>query len=353
MPVYRYLVADLLTGTIKEEMPFSSVKFSHVLNRPGAFSASIGLRHSKATRDVLDPGRTAIHIERDGVIVWSGILWTAKASIENASLELGGEGWWSYFRHRKIRTTKTYTAQDQLFIVRDLINYAQSITGGNIGVVVGSETSGVTRDRVYYHYERKNLGEAVEQLAEVQGGFDFAIDCAWSGGSVVKTLILSYPRRGRITDLTFQLGTNIQGLSQEVDATRQANLIDSIGSGEADAMLIATAADTSQLTAYPLLEDVTSYKDISVSATLQAHAASDLAKQKRPVTRIPTLLAVQSNPDAGLGTYITGDSVQVVGSDGWLTVSERMRIQVIDVAVDTNGKETVSLQFAQEEASII
>lgn len=352
MPAYRYLVADLLTGTIKEEMPFSAVKFSHVLNRPGGFSANIGLRHSKATRTNLDPARTVIHVERDGVIVWSGILWTAKANVENATVDVGGEGWWSYFRRRKIRATKVYAATDQLAIVQDLVNYAQAQSGGNIGIVVGTEVSGVTRDRTYYHFERKNLGEAVEQLAAVAGGFDFAIEAVWVSGAVVKTLNLSYPRRGRITPLVFELGTNIEGLSQEVDATRQANLIDAIGAGDGDAMLIATAADTSQLAAYPLLEDVTSYKDVTVAATLQLHAASDLAVAKKPVMRIPTLLAVQANPDAGLGTYITGDSVQVRGSDGWLAVNERVRIQVIEVGVDTEGKETVSIQFAQEEASV-
>src|SRR5207248_7712340 len=103
MARYRYLVADLRSGTILEEIPFTRAKFTHILNCPGAFTASLGLRHPKATRELLTPGKTAIHVEREGAIAWSGILWNARAKASSSSLELAAEGWWSYFRRRRIR----------------------------------------------------------------------------------------------------------------------------------------------------------------------------------------------------------------------------------------------------------
>ncbi|MGH7895505.1 MAG: hypothetical protein ACREQL_12610 [Candidatus Binatia bacterium] len=242
---------------------------------------------------------------------------------------------------------------DQLFIVRDLVGYAQAQSGGNIGVIVGTETSGRKRDRVYRAYERQNIGEAVERLAAVDDGFDFAVDVAYEAGTITKRLNLAYPRRGRITPIVFELGTNIEALAEDVDAGRQANQVDALGNGEGDSMLISTAADTSQLATYPLLETVYSFKDVSVVANLADHAALALARTRRPVMTIPVLLAAQANPDAMLGTYIVGDSVTVRGSDGWISLDERMRIQAINVAVDGNGRETVGLQFAQEEASFV
>ena len=369
MPTYRYLVGELNPASgngLRDEIPFSSVKFSHVLNRPGGFSANVPLRHPKATRENLDPGRTAVHIERDGVIVWSGMLWVAEASVENATVDVGGEGWWGYLRHRLIRSgtggpapstaaVRIYLAQDQFFIARDLVNYAQAQAGGNVGIIVGSETCGVLRDRTWYHYERKNLGEAVEQLAGVNNGFDFAVDVAYESGLIVKRFHPSYPRRGRITPLAWELGTNLEGLAQTVDATRQADLVDALGAGEGDGMLIATASDPAQLAPsgpYPLLETVVAYKDVSVMATLQSHAEVDLRNYKRPVTRIPTLLARSTAPDTALGTFITGDSVQVKGTDGWISADERMRIQGYEVEIDEDGKETVAVAFAQEEACL-
>lgn len=372
MATYRYLVGDLVPSSgngIREEMPFSKVKYSHALNAPGGFTASIGHRHPKATRLNLDPGRTAIHLERDGVIIWSGILWTARAGVKAGTLDVGGEGWWSYFRRRRIRTgtggpspstatARIYTAQDQLFIARDLVNYAQGQSGGNIGVTVGTELTtdngGVQRlrDRTFYAYERKPVGEAVEQLAAVQNGFDFAIDVAYDGtGTIIKTLRFGYPRRGRVTDVVWELGANLEDLTQAVDASRQANLVDALGAGDADAMLIATAADTSQIGPYPLLEDTISLKDITVDATLQAHANSELRTRARPIATIPTLLARPTAPDTTLGSFITGDSLTVRGADGWISVDERMRIMSWEVSVDENGKETVAVAFAQEDAS--
>lgn len=365
---YRYLVGDLDPASgngIREEMPFSTVKYSHVLNGPGAFSATISHRHPKATRTNLDENRTAIHVERDGIIVWSGILWTARAGVRAGTLDIGGEGWWSYFRHRRIRTgsggpspstatARIYNTQDQLFIARDLINYAQGQLGGDLGIVVGSETSGVLRDRTYYAYERKNLGEAVEQLAAVNGGFNFAVDVAYdSSGIIVKTLRLHYPRRGRVTDVVWELGANLEDLTQATDGTRQANLVDALGAGDGDSMLIATAADTSQIAAgYPLLEDTVSFKDVSVPATLQAHADLELRQRARPLATLPTLLARPAAPDTTLGSFITGDSLTVRGEDGWISVNERMRILSWEVSVDENGKETVAVAFGQEDASV-
>lgn len=347
MAGYRHLIADLLTGTIREEIPFSEVKYSHVLNRPGGFAATLPLRHPKATRANLDPGRTAVYVERDGVIVWGGILWTAKASVDDATVEVGGEGFWSYFRRRLIRTTKVYTAQDQCLIARDLVTYAQSQPGGDIGVTVGSETSGVTRDRTYYHYERKNIGEAVEQLAAVQGGFDFNIDVAWAGGAITKTLQVQYPRRGRATAIVFELGSNIEGLDQEIDATRQANVIDGLGYGTGEDILISTVSDLSQTPPYPILEDVHTNKDVRVATTLQLAALSELVSRSTPVERLPTLLA-HSGPDTELGSFITGDTVTVRGRDGYLSVDEQMRITNYEVSVDEEGREAVGLGLQSE-----
>lgn len=356
MATYRYLVGDLAPSSgngLRDEIPFSTVKFGHVLNRPGAFTASIGLRHAKATRTNLDPGRTAIHVERDGVIVWSGILWTAKASVEGAKVDVGGEGWWSYFRRRLLRITKTYAAADQLFIARDLVNYAQGIAGGNVGLVVGSETCGVVRDQTWYSYERKNIGATVEEFAARAGGFDFAVDVAYDGtGTIVKTFTLGYPRRGRTTLLIWELGTNLEGLAQQFDATAAANQIDALGNGNGDSMLIASAADPGQLASYPLLEDTVTFKDVSVPDTLQGKAALALALQAKPQMTVPTLLARQSGPDTAIGTFIIGDSVQVRGSDGWISIDERMRLQGYDVTVDQEGRESVSVALAQESVTV-
>lgn len=346
MPQYRYLVGDLVTGVIREEMPFSGVTYSQVLNGPGAFQATIGLRHPKATRANLDPGRTVIYVERDGVILWGGILWAVNVSADDGKIALSGEGFWSYFRRRVLRDSKTYTAVDQLAIAQDLITWAQSQPGGDINVAVGTETSGVARDRTYNDWERKPIGEAVEQLASVEGGFDFAIDADYSGGAITRTLRLSYPRRGRDTSIVFELGTNLGAFTQLVDAKVQANTIDIIGAGDGASMLIATVTDTSAVPPYPLLDDVLTYKDVTLVGTLEGHGDAALAARATPVETIPTI--AQFGPDTGLGSYITGDEATIRGTAGFINVEQRVRIIEISVKVDEQSSEqaVIALQPA-------
>lgn len=342
MAQYRYLVGDLITGTLREEMPFSGVTYSQVLNAPGAFQATIGLRHPKATRANLDPGRTVIYVERDGVLLWGGILWSAEGSADDSKITIRGEGFWSYFRRRALRTTKTYTGVDQFAIAQDLINWAQSQPGGDINVAVGAETSGVARDRTYNDWERKNIGETIEQLSAVENGFDFAVDVDYgAGGAMVRTFRPSYPRRGRDTSTVFELGTNVGGFSQIVDATIQANQIDVIGAGEGSSMLIATVTDTDAVPPYPLLDDVLSYKDVTEIDTLEGHGNAALAARATPVETIPTI--AQFGPDTGLGSYITGDEVTVRGAAGFIDIDQRARIIEIAVKVDEQSSEQVDI----------
>lgn len=353
-PSFDFYQGPWINGDVSPTARTDGIGNIWILNGAASIAGTISTTTapSKVTRANLDPGRSAIHVERDGVIVWSGILWTARADVASAVVEVGGEGWWSYFRRRLVRVTRTYSAADQLFIARDLINYAQAQPGGNVGVLVGTETSGVGRDRTYYSYERKGIAEAVEQLAAVTNGFDFAIDVAYESGVITKRFRPAYPRRGRTTAIVFELGTNLESLSQEIDATRQANQIDAIGAGEGDAMLIATATDTSQLASYPLTEDVIALKDVSVTSTLVGHAALEVAARVAPVMRLPTLVAHQASPDVSLGAFITGDTITVKGSDGYVSVNEQMRIMEYATSVDVNGREALTLALAQLEAAL-
>lgn len=360
MALYRYLFADLLTDTIREEMPLQNVSYGDVLDAPGALSADLPLSlkntagYEKVTRANLDPGKTAVYVERDGVLVWGGILWTLAADAVNYKLSIGCEGFWSYFRRRLIRTTKAYAATDQLAIVQDLMNTAQAISGGNIGVTVGSETSGVQRDATYNAYQRANLGQEIEALSGLSGGFDFAIDVMYDGsGNRTKKLNLSYPSRGARTAHVLDLGGSIESLSWNIDATQQANLIDALGQGSLTALLIGTAADTTELGVYPLLEDTVSYPTVSVPATLNAHAAATLASRRLPVETLPTLVS-HGTTDLQIGAFRTGDELEVRAKDttGFISLDSLYRVAAWTVSVNDDGKETIAFSLAPTEAIV-
>lgn len=312
---YTYLFCDLRTNAILAELPLKNVSASRVLNGAGTFSASLSL-NSISDLDPIgstQPSRTAVYIDRDGVLIWGGIIWNRDYSSTGEEMTLGGSEFWSYFKGRRIIDTLTFTTADQLTIAQDLIDYAQAKAGGNIGIVVGSEVSGVTRDRIYYRYDLKPLAEAVEQLSAVQNGFDFVIDVGYSSGVPTKTLVLNYPRRGSLvstTGLLFDYPGNVINFRWPEDGSRQALTSYAIGSGEGDAMIISSASRPDLIDAgYPLLEESKSYKDVTIQATLDAHARADVEAVAYPITVPP--ITIKANQDPVLGSYTVGDNIRI------------------------------------------
>lgn len=359
MAKYEYVVADLKTRTPLDEVPLTNVRWSKVLNGPGALSANIQYQHPKATRSNFEPGARALFVRRNGIVVWGGIIWTVRKEGGSPFLNIGAEGFWSYFRRRTIRHTLAFAGVDQFTIARDLVSYAQGLPlssgavfpqpGGDMGIDPGAGLSGRTRDRTYHSYERKNLGEAIEQLAAVQDGFDFAVEVTEpTENDFELRLQLDHPRRGRRTNFTFEVGANVELLAWELDATRAENRVDALGAGEGDGMLIATAQDTNLLAMYPLLDGVVAYKDVLVRATLTGHAVERLAALGRPLA-VPKLV-VRATPDSDIGAFIEGDEVLVRADDGFVKINGFYRIESFEVQVSEEGHESIGTTFIETEA---
>lgn len=320
--VYRYLAYDLLTGALIEELPLTNVNFARVLNGAGELRGSLQMNRKNTNGVSLDaayvaattPQRTALYVDRDGVLVWGGLIWTRSYQHSAQRLDLQGAEFWSYFRSRRLKVNKSYTNQDQLVIARDLINYAQSVTNGNIGISVPVATSGVLRDRTqYFGYERKPIAEAVEQLAAVIDGFDFGIDVNYDvGGEPSAQLNFGYPRRGRIAqanELVFELGRNMFDFYWPEDGSNGANSITGIGAGEGVSMLLVDITDAELLDAgYPVLDDSISFKDIANVNTLADHVVSEL--QIRSGVRIAAKFVVLSTTDVPYGSWVMGDDAR-------------------------------------------
>lgn len=361
MADYRYLATDLLSGTIREEVPLDSVRVSHTRNGAGVLNATAPLRHSKITRANLDPSRTLLLIERDGEIIGDGIVWGVMP--QGGKLQLTGASLWSYFHRRFITSTRTYTNVEQTTIASDLVKWAQGTGSLTYGASAGDSLgdllvdtaavgTGKTRTRPYYWYDYKNLGDAVVELSAVNNGFDFDILTTWNAGrtAVDRTFTTWYPKRGRRTELVLELGTNIEDYSLQVDGGSQAIKVHGIGKGEGPEMLTTSQVDATLLGAYPLVEDVITLKDVSRASTLEDHAAARLTARRLPVTR-PSMLNVRLGAQLQVGSWVVGDEVKLRMSDGWVDVDSFYKIEGWAVAIDSNGKETVDMSLIEIEAS--
>jgi hypothetical protein len=371
---YRVLSLDTRTNALIAELPISGLSYSSVLNGVGELSGTVILPASNTDHDrfvssvyndAVDEVRRQLVVERDGVIVWCGIVWASPYEDDKQSRSVRAAETWSYFRRRVITSRYNYTDADQLTIAKDLITGAQAASGGNINVTTPTTTSGVLRTQKYEAWEYKPVGEAVEKLAEMQGGFDFAIDAAWSSaGALTKTLTLSYPRRGRSAENTghvFEVGRNVISWDWPTDGTRYANKIYNVGAGEAENTLRVSASDASQLTAlaaggpgYPLIEKVITNTDTTTTALLTAQANNELLMSAREVV-LPSI-TVRADMDPVFGSYITGDSCRFICQadlsprfpDG---IDTYRRIIGWSVNVNENGGEEVQLTLGNDTSA--
>src|SRR3954462_6964694 len=99
MAVYTYYAADLMTGQLLDEIPLSDVSFTLPINDAGTLSATVPLYSRSGLAQTLATARTALYVDRDGVLVWGGVLWTRRYDAKDTSLQLDALDFLSYLDH--------------------------------------------------------------------------------------------------------------------------------------------------------------------------------------------------------------------------------------------------------------
>jgi hypothetical protein len=321
MATYRYLFADLLTNQILAELPLTSVRFSQQINSPGSFSATLQLAGLQVNdlnvANATIPARTAIYVDRDGTLVWGGILWNREYSSKDQTLTLNANEFESYWNRRRITSDTVFTNTDQLTAVQTIVTNANAATNGNIGITVGSETSGVLINRTFYGYEYKTVLSAIQDLAKSATGFDFNIQVYYdSNGNPAKLLRLGYPRYGRkysatsISAPVFELPGNITEYTWPEDGSTAANYLYTLGAGSNPGRLIATAYDGTKIASgWPLLEEQANYSDVSDPTLLSNLATAQVSIVSYPPTTIKITMPPSLDPI--FGSYEVGDDARI------------------------------------------
>ena len=147
MADYRYIFADLLTDEQTTELPLAGVSFSSELNTPGSFTGRLLLSGVNSYGYNIDngtiPGRTAVYVDRDGVIVWGGVLWSRQYNSASQTMTFTAREFESFFEKRRIDFdyNVSRTPQDQLLVVQNLVKQIQSNTRTNLVVNPSFETN--------------------------------------------------------------------------------------------------------------------------------------------------------------------------------------------------------------------
>lgn len=336
---YTYLFCDLMTDTVLAELPLSGVTYSTVLNGIGTLTATIPYTDETIPLDpetASTPGRTALYVDRDGVIVWGGIIWTRQPE-GRTSKQIQAAEFLSYYQHRHVKTTLstdtsllTNTAlvpngqqlyADQKYIMWSLLTYANVQPGGNPKINVDALTApahGVPRQATYFGFERPEIFKAIAELAAADDGFDFGMDVGWTATTNnnpptrYRRARTWFPRRGRTADesgLVFVKGgqgASILSYDWPEDGTAAATEVSALGAGTGEAKVSALVQDGDRLASgWPLLEQVTTYDGVIEQAQLNGLAAAELTARGQAQTQ-PTF-EVSADTDPAFGSYSVGD----------------------------------------------
>lgn len=358
---YRYLFANLLTNEIIAELPLTGVTFTQQLNQAGSLTGHLLLSGMTTPQfnvnDSTIPAKTAIYVDRNGDLIWGGIIWNRTYNSQSQTLTITAREFESYFERRRISSTTAFTNTDQLVIARTLIDNAQTVPYGDIGVITGSETSGVLVDRVYYAYELKGVYPAIQDLSRQDDGFDFNIQVSYDPitQEPIKTLTLGYPRSGTVYDVNDPLAIvfmfpagNIVEYEYPEDGSVAANKMYALGAGSNEGKLIAIATDNNKYTeGWALLEDQGNYSDITDSTVLQELALGQVIAVSYPPTVIKIIVPAYAVPE--YGTYGIGDDARLIITDERFpnTLDEVYRIVALSVQPGENGPERVTITLTK------
>jgi hypothetical protein len=305
------------------------------------------------------PARCGMYVDRDGILVWGGVVWGRSYNSTTQTLTFNAQEWISYFDHRRVTQDVQFTNVDQLLIAKTLIENAQNATYGDIGVgynSAGQTTSGILVDRIYYNYELKNVFQAIQDLSRQSDGFDFAIDVDYDiNGQPEKYFNTYYPRSGlaysfgdpNVPVFTFPAGNMVEYEYPE-DGSIVANTVYALGAGSNEGKLIAIAQDITKLsTGWALLETTANYSDITDQTVLDNLAIAQSVATSYPPTVLKVVVPAYVDPV--FGSYEVGDDARIIITDSRFpnTLDEIYRIVGLSVQPGENGPERVTLTLAQ------
>ncbi|WP_371652505.1 MULTISPECIES: hypothetical protein [unclassified Streptomyces] len=306
-------------------------------------------------RAAVQPARTALWIERGRYLWWGGILWTATVTSDARgflSMAVGAGTFDSYLDHRRLLDTQTATGVDQFDIARGLVDYAQRVPGGDIGIECDDHLSGIRRDRVYSRYDMPTIRDLLSQLGSVDGGFEWriAVHRDPETGRRVKRLQLGHPAiHSSTTEIVLAHPGPVLAYAWPVDGTQRATSWQSRGAStnsnqttqSVPLLSAALVADDDIGAGWPRLDGASDYSTVEDQGVLDAHARADFATARRPHT-IPEITVALDRTE--LSPALLGSTIRLRIRDLWHHLDERYRIVGLSISPPERGRpETAKL----------
>jgi hypothetical protein len=317
---YTYYFGDTLTGQILGDLPFSDVSLEWVLSGSGSFSGKLKLTDPDVVAQgalTLAEGRHSIYVDRDGVLIWSGIVWETSYDSSSASVTVAAADYWSWFSRRLARNDiDLVSARDEDVVAALLTSAFDGANPANLAYSWEAQmplmNGGV--DMLYDSTERKTVAEMIEARTTMAypSGLDFRLDTYWGSSSLPQvTLVLGRPRLGRTVDSTgafFDLPGNLTRYSRSGSAATLTGRLYVKGSSDTagdDEVLLDDSAKYAGMPRYERAESVQADDPDALPGL-----ASNLYARRNLVTAVYTF-ETRADAEPAIHRYRVGDYVRM------------------------------------------
>lgn len=368
---WRVFAYDLNTNARICEIPASGLSFDSRLNDAGSIAFDIKLDDPKVAKRVAnlvayEGNPYAVYVDRNGVLVWGGIAWTAVYTRSTGKMSVSGKEFISYFDQRLAAAEYDEInypagidpAHLMALALTDSQNTATEGPGASIGLSVVYTASGMPMIVPGYPLTQQTmvsqiLNDVTAMLVPGAGGADLQVVVAYDGsGNPARTAYTRSPRSGRVagsTGLMFDLSKAIE-FTWPMDASQSGNYLTATGAGNGDATpqitVQAPGVVLGGLGQPPRLDKVES-TSAQTQDVVQAMANGLAQQYGKPITTPVVKIATGGNTP--LGSWIIGDDARLYMPPGDARfpngLSQFWRIVQQSVAVPDAGLSTVELTF--------
>lgn len=304
MAIHRFYTADLLTGNVLGDIYLYGIYFTKQINGAGNFTGTFKLG-STVTNDSLMmsctiPAKTALYIERDGVLIWGGIIWSRTYQSNAQTVQLTAQTFESYFDRVACSSNIIQQGVEQVALFKNIIDNMQAQdTQSNIGLTYASlPSTGINRTVLLPGYEFHMYQEALDQLLGAVDSFEYTINVTASATQdrPNKVVTVGYPTlNSSITGQYYDYPGTVLNYWWPETTSEGATRFAGRGYGAGNKAPTAVVVDGTAINAgYPSLWKVASYNNIADPTLLDSKVRRDALAYAIPVNN-PTF---ELKPDA-------------------------------------------------------
>lgn len=352
-------VTDTVTGVKQQRLPVSAFTWSRVLNGGGSGSATVQLSDSVTrlldVKTLTVPTKNTLVLERDGVVVYAGVIWSRTYDHTAGTLTLEHGDLWSMLGRRLavdhyvgvVSTWNvTYTNLTLRQYAKNLVIlgiFGDANANMMLPITLPADETG-TISRTIYGYHLPNLLDSLDDVMGEDGGPDIDFQPRWVSGALNWLMRVGSTATPKLSSGSWEwnLGaeqSGIVGLSVTDDSVKQVTNMIAVGEGSEADMLIRSNRIVNPV--FPHMERVSSFKDESNAVRLANLATGNLNVYKTTTTQWGFSMRADGTP--AVTDLLLGGTAKVwVRSDPWLPdgfTSSRL------VQYSGDLTENVALQF--------